>query len=288
MIGDNRHTRRGTTLIVQGISEGVVMVADDLIYARRDGVAVPVETARKVFAFGSVLIGSAETLRVSEPIDADMLPLMAEHYPIAPGAGEGTNPAWITYRFEDWIIEFIREQRTKAPDNPMSIAKALDSKMRHTFKFVEILLRHGRWDDWVRGARFASYVVAGYSQRFKQLELIELGIEYDSGVEGNTLKYTGPIPHDSQNDLYLGEDQFFPRALQRLEPQFTSFQQKVETCFATADEKFPAVPERLRELAANLAARVKVEAQFNPTKVGATVKVAVLDRRARRHYLASF
>jgi hypothetical protein len=50
----------------------------------------------------------------------------------------------------------------------------------------------------------------------------------------------------------------------------------------------PNIPEALQDVAASAVSLVRVEAKFNPNKVGDKVNAAVIDRRAKRTYLATF
>jgi hypothetical protein len=261
---------------VLAVGEGVVMVADDLVYRLEDGAAVPAERdVRKVFAMGSVLIGSANLMRAKQSgqISVD---------------GEISDTVSIEYKFEDWIVEFIRAQRSAPDDSAEAVANSLDAKMRETFKPVEILLEHQSWGDQGPGERLVSYVVAGYSKGFKNFQLIELGAEYNS--EGNGLRYLTPIRHDTKlpKDLFFGEDEHFVRALNGIEPQAGFRHGEMSILIDAAATLLPKAPEALQALTAYAVSLVKVEAEFNPNKIGKTVYAAILDRTARRHYLANF
>lgn len=267
---------QGTALIMLAISEGVVMAADDLVYRLDAGTPVPAETnVRKVFAMGNILIGTAGVLRCKQSA-----PISAER--------EAPQTVSIEYKFEDWIVEFIRARRNTSDNDPETVANALDAKMRETFKPVEILLEHGTWGDQSPGDRLASYVVAGYSKNFKNFHLFELGAEYN--LEGNGVRYLTPIRHGTKlpKDLFFGEDQFFLRALEGVEPQAGTLRREMPRCLSSAAVVLPNIPEALQKLTASAVSLVRVEAEFNPNKVGRTVNAVIIDRAARKPYLAAF
>lgn len=160
--------------------------------------------------------------------------------------------------------------------------------MRETFKPVEVFLEHGAWGDHTPGDRLVSYVVAGYPKNFKNFHLFEIGAEINS--EGNGLRYLTPIQHDTElpKDLFFGEDEFFLRALEGIEPQARVFGHELSKCVNAVVVLFPKAPETLQVLVARAVSLVKVEAEFNPNKVGGTVHAVMLDRVAKKSQLATF
>jgi hypothetical protein len=267
---------RGTTLIVFTVGEGVVMVADDLVYKLENGIAVPAErNVRKIFAMGSVLIGTAGMMRSVQTaqIGAD---------------GAVSQTVSIEYKFEDWIVEFIRTHRGTPLSDPKAIADALHAKMRETFKPVEIFLEHGCWDGQSPGDRLVTYVVAGYTKNFKDFHLFEMGAEY--GTEGDDLRYLAPFRHQHEfpHEFYLGEDKFLTMAVRGAEPQGATFRDLASLVRGRVSQVLPKIPEALQDLAALAVSLVKVEAKFNPNKVGQTVKMAVIDRLAGKQHIAVF
>jgi hypothetical protein len=266
----------GTTLIVFAVNEGVVMVADDLVYRLENGVAIPAESnVRKVFAMGSVLIGTAQLMRARQRCQISV-------------DGVIRDTVSIEYKFEDWIVDFIRAQRSTPDHSPETIAESMDAKMRETFKPVDVLLEHGSWGDQSPGDRLVSYVVAGYSKGFKNFQLIELGAEYNS--EGNGLRYLAPIRHDTKlpKDLFFGEDEHFLRALDGSEPEAGVQRREMSLLIGAAATLVPKAPKALQALTAYAVSLVKVEAEFNPNKIGKVVYAAILARAAKGHYLANF
>jgi hypothetical protein len=268
---------KGTSLITLATDAGVVMVADDLVYYAQSSVAIPAErNVRKVFAMGNnILIGTAEIMRAVK--SGQLI-----------GVGETPQTIAIKYKFEDWIIEFIRGQRNVPDNDPKAIANALHAKMRETFKPVEVFLEHGCWGDHSPGDRLVNYIVAGYAKNFKYFQLFEFGAEFNP--EGNGLRYIVPISHETKlpKNLFLGEDKFIQRALAEQEPEAGVRMQVWSSCVASATAVLPNIPEALQDAIASAVSLVKVEAKFNPDKVGDIVNVAVIDRRAKRHYLANF
>src|SRR5271157_1609240 len=102
----------GTTLMAVMTVDGIVMAADDLVYAEKGGTVIPSENGvQKVFVLGNnILIGSAALMR----------------------------HAGIKYKFEDWISEFIRvHQSSDGVNLPSETASDLERKMRHTLKAIE-------------------------------------------------------------------------------------------------------------------------------------------------------
>lgn len=267
---------RGTTLIVLAVGDGVVMVADDLIYQLKAGVALPAESnVRKVFTMGSTLIGTAAMLRCK-----DSMQIGAE--------GEAMETVAIEYKSEDWIVEFIRAQRGASNSNPETVANALYAKMRETFKPVEVFLERGGWGNESPGERLMTYVVAGYSKNFQNFYLFELGAEINLGGDG--LRYLAPFRHEHEfpHEFYLGEDEFLTRAVQGTEPQAGAFRNFLQGLRDTVNGALPNIPKSLQELVALAVSLVKVEAQFNPDKVGMVVNAAVIDRVAKKSNLATF
>jgi len=276
---------RGTTLITLAVPEGVVMAADDLVYEYEleTGKATPLERgARKVYAMGSILIGSSNTMRCS-----------CSGRLVSKDEPQESIDVSIEYKFEDWIVDFIRERRGATDSSPKVFADALYQRMLDTFKPVEIMLEYGGWKDYKPGDRLVNYLVAGYASNYKNLQLLEIGAEY---MEGRRLRYLGPLQHETNSawsmkqpkDVYFGEDECFLKALDGIEPQSGVGQREASKCLATTANLFPRMPKALRELTANAVALVKVEAEFNPNKVGTTVNAAILDRVTKRHYLATF
>jgi hypothetical protein len=54
------------------------------------------------------------------------------------------------------------------------------------------------------------------------------------------------------------------------------------------DAVLPDIPEPLQDTVASAVSLVKLEAQFNPNKVGSGVTVAVIDRPGKKHYRVTF
>jgi len=267
---------QGTTLIVIAVSEGVAMVADDLLYELRAGAPVPAKSnVRKIFAMGSILIGTAGTLRCK---DGGQLST----------GGELSETVSIEYKSEDWILEFIKAHRSAPRNEPQSVSNALYEKMRLTFKPVEVLLEHGAWSDYSPGDRFVTYIVAGYAKGFKNFQLFELGAEFNS--EGNGLRYIAPFRRDHQipHEFYLGEDEFLTRAAQGVQPQVAAFQRVVSELLGSHSVKMPKVPQSLQRVVATAVGLVKTEAEFNPNKVGKTVYAILIDRLGKKTHLAVF
>jgi hypothetical protein len=267
----------GTSHITLAIAQGVVMAADDLVYYPQSSVAIPAErNVRKVFEIGNnILIGTAEIMRAEESRR------LVAH-------GETPQTIAIKYKFEDWIIEFIKGQRHASDNDPEAVANALYAKMRETFKPVEVFLEHGRWGDYAPGDRLVTYIVAGYAKNFKNFHLFEFGAEFNP--EANGLRYIAPIRHETKlpKELYLGEDKFMLRAVAGQEPEAGVLQEAWFRYFDSATVVLPNIPEALQESVAVAVSLVKIEAKFNPDKVGDTVNVVVIDKRAKRTYVANF
>lgn len=183
---------RGTTLITLAVPEGVVMAADDLVYEQEQGgEAVPSERGvRKLYAMGSVLIGSSGMMRSSCGGR-----LVSREQP------ENSIDVSIEYKFEDWVVDFIRANRGTGDSSPKVIADALYEKMRNTFKPVEIMVEHGGWRDYNPGDRLMNYMIAGFAPNYKNLQLFEIGAEY---IEGRQLHYIEPRLHETKSAWAMG------------------------------------------------------------------------------------
>lgn len=187
---------------------------------------------------------------------------------------------------EDWIIGIIEEHCGTSVKRPSELADAINAKLRTTFKPIEALVEEGRWSSHGPGERLVSYAVAGYSEKFKQHYLYEVGAEVNA--QGNGLVYVSRPNHlEEFPDLFcLGEDEFWLRAHRGIEPQKSWLFEAAPRIIEDTVRALPDIPKSLQKCAAIVIGFIKVEAKFNPDRVGTTVNVALIDRAARKPYAA--
>ena len=254
-------TSNGTTLICLAMDDGVFLAADDLVYTELDGKATPSgRSFTKVCVFGDVLIGTAGLM-----VDSAL-----------------------KYDVQSWITDFIESHGRTASKLPSAISQAIWDQLRHTFEPTEPLVKQGYWESHRPGDRILSYIVAGYTESFKQAYVFETGVEINR--QGDGLTYVSPLHHKKQlpHNVYFGEDYFLERASKGLEPERSHFLKTVEDIGPTIKQLLPDIPGTLQEGLAGAVSLIKVEAHFNPDKVGSTVKVALINRRNRKSYLSTF
>ncbi len=250
--------RRGTTLYTISTPDGILMAADDLMYSEQDGKTVPLANGvSKVFVMDNVLIGSAGIL-LWEPLE---------------------------YKLQGWIADFIEAHRSASDKRPSSVAEAIHAKMRETFEPIDPIVKQGKWKSYGPGERLVSYVIAGYTKNFTKPYFYEVGTEVNP--EGSGLCYIPPVQRPD-NGLWLGEDKFFLRAIDGKEPQSSLWRGIFSDVVQDVANTLPNLPEALQDSVASVVGLIKVEAKFNPDKVGDTVNVAVIDRRAKRSHIANF
>jgi len=252
--------QKGTSLITAAVREGILIAADDLVFGESEGRIISVRTGvqKVVIAYKNLLIGSAGLL-------------------------EGRK---IKYKFENWIADFIEEHSGDPQKRPLDLANAIQREVRATFETGECSVEKGYWrnhgpNDWI-----VHYVVAGYTEQFKQHYIYEVGAKLDA--KGNGLTYPSLSHHRREfPDMFLvGEDEFVLRAYKGVEPQFSLYQELARVAFRDIGMLVPNIPQSLQEVAAEVVALVKVEAKFNAQKVGTTVHIVLIDRGARKTYTA--
>jgi len=242
------------------VDEGVAVGADDLIYGLESGVVVPMFTGvRKVFVSDNIIIASAQLI-----------------------SARLGNPVVLEYQFKDWISEFIRRQRGAPDKHPNAIAAAMYQKARQTFKPIEVMLEHGAWDNQGPGDRIVSYVVAGYPKTFVDFHLFELGAEVNA--DGKGLQYLPPRRNPSKvpQAFWLGEDANIEKAMAGVEPFVGVRKRHWDDCVTRVCSLLPGTPSALQDAVASVASLIKLEAQFNPQKVGATANIALIDRTCKK------
>ncbi len=235
------------------------MAADDLLYSVKDGEAVPThEHVRKFFPFSNnIIIGTAAIL-------------------IHPG---------IKYEFQQWISAFVESQNAASAFNrPENTAIALKEKMRDTFNCIESMPEDSVWKCHLPGDRLVSYFIAGYAESFHRPYIFEIGTEINQ--EGNGLFYLPIKQHRSNDIVWTGEDHFWLRAKDGLDPESSLW----ESMRATTDvaASLPDLPPALSEMIASMVGLIKVESHFNPKKVGGRVAVGVILRATRKILYAGF
>jgi hypothetical protein len=109
--------------------------------------------------------------------------------------------------------------------------------------------------------------------------MFELGAEVDDDCR---IRYVPALRH-SKECVWFGEDHYFGRAQDGLEPELSSLRSIVGTLDIST--RLSDIPTSLQELVVALVGFIKVEAQFNPKKVGGNVIVGVIDRTTRSPFM---
>ncbi len=246
----------GTSLFCVATDDGIFLAADDLVYSEQDGMAVPLgHDFRKVGATDKVLIGTAGLM---EMVHGDF-----------------------KYRAGVFSNELLDELERVSADFPSSVAERIHQKLRETFKPAESLVTEGVWKGHRPGDRLLSYLVAGYTKNFKRPYVFEIGVEINRNTDGLTfvlpISHQKPLPHS----VRFGEDHFIERANARFEPERSKWESLVDGVIPAVAKAFPNIPQRLQESVASTIGSVKLEAHFNPQKVGSKVNVVLIDRIGR-------
>jgi hypothetical protein len=252
---------RGTTLIAVATDDGIVMAADDLVYVEKGGEVIPsFHGVQKVFvAAENILIGSAGMMANSQ----------------------------IEYKFDDWISRFIESNCSGPGKLPSDVASALYREMQETFEPIASSPESPLWQTHKPGDRVASYVIAGYSKSFQQAYSFEIGAEVNGN--GSGLQYIQPIRRSGPNmSLSFGEDQFFGRAQQGLDPEYSAHLSILDDVLLNVRKYLPLIPSPMQEAVASVVSLIKVEAQFNPQKIGSGVRLGLIDRKERASYVVAF
>jgi len=250
----------GTSLICLATEDGVFLAADDLVYAERNGQAVPLQRDfRKVGAINTTLIGTAG--------------LMIHHN--------------INYDVNDWIPELEKELGV-TDGLPSSVADQILRKLQDVFKPAAPLVSQGVWKGYKPGGRLVDYVVAGYTKNFKRPYIFEVGVEINRTHDG--LTFIGPIHHQKSfpHRVWFGEDYYFERAREGREPEYSFWERSAEAAHADVVRAFPNCPQPLQEAVVSTVACIKVEAHFNAERVGSKVNVVLFDRSSRSMLSAAF
>jgi hypothetical protein len=254
-------SRSGTILVCFATRDGVFLAADDLVYVEQEGQPIPAgNNFRKVCVMDNILIGTAGLM-----LHAD-----------------------IKYDVHNWINDLINENEGEPDKLPSSIAEAIHAKLKVTFKPAERLVAQGVWKGYRPGGRLVSYLVAGYAKHFKQPYVFEVGVQLNQDSDG--LTYIAPLHHRKAlpHNVRIGEDHFIERANDGLEPERSLFTRLVEGVSVDVVRALPNIPPTLQENVACTVSLIKVEANFNPKKVGSTVKIALIDRRSKAAYSETF
>jgi hypothetical protein len=235
------------------------MAADDLVYAERSGHPIPgANCIQKISTLSSnILIGSAG-LMIHPEID---------------------------YEYENWISSFITAHETDLTKRPSDIATALETRMRNTMKPIESGGESGFWMTHRIGERIVTYIVAGYAESFHQPYLFEFGAEINQ--DGTGLHYVQPIRH-RDSSILVGEDESLTRAQQGLDPEYSARESILAEVTVNVHEYLPQIPISMQEAVASVVSFIKVEARFNPQKVGNGVRLGLIDRKKRDSYTAVF
>jgi hypothetical protein len=256
-------TRRGTTLICLATEDGVFLAADDLMYVEREGQAVPHQRDfRKVGATDNVLIGTAGLMVMVHPA--------------------------FKYLVTDWTTDLLNKLEDIHNELPSSVAERIYQKLRETFKPAEPLVTQGVWKGYLPGDRLVNFVIAGYTKNFKRPYIFEVGVEINRNNDG--LTYISPIPHQKPvpHHVRFGEDYYIERVDAGIEPEHSVWAGLVDCIFPDVVRAFPSIPPAFQESVACTVGCIKVEAHFNPQKVGSKANVVLIDRNNRAVLSAAF
>ena len=247
---------RGTSLLCVATDDGIFLAADDLVYAEQEGIAVPRGyDFRKVGATDKVLIGTAGLM---EMVHGDF-----------------------NYRAGAFSNEILDQLEHAPVGLPSSVAERIYRKLREAFEPAESLVTEGVWKGHRPGDRILSYFVAGYTNNFRRPYMFEIGVEINRNNDGLTfvqpISHQKPLPHN----VRFGEDHFIERANAGFEPERSKWASLVDDVLPGVAQAFPNIPQRLQEIVACTIGFVKLEAHFNPQKVGSKVNVVLIDRIGR-------
>jgi hypothetical protein len=251
----------GTSLICLATEDGILLAADDLVYAEHEGQALPLQRDfRKVGAINSTLIGTAGLM-----IHAD-----------------------INYDLNEWFPELLKELEAAPNGLPSLVAETIYRKLQNVFTPAEPLVARGVWKGHKPGDRLVNYVVAGYTKNFKRPYIFEIGVEINRTNDG--LTFVGPIHHQKPlpHRVWFGEDHYFERAEKYLEPEYSIWESSANAIHPNVVRAFPHSPEPLQEAVVSMVGCIKVEGHFNADKVGSKVNVVLIDRNSRSILSAAF
>jgi hypothetical protein len=254
-------TGSGTSLICVAIDDGVFLAADDLVYVERDGQALPLSTNfRKVCGTERILIGTAGLM-----VHTD-----------------------IKYDVQVWVRDFINTHAASLSEIPSSVAEGIFEKLKETFRPAESLVAQDVWKGYLPGDRLVNYVVAGYTKNFKRPYIFEVGVEINRNRDG--FAYISPIHHHKAlpHNVRFGEDHFMERADAGIEPEHSLWASSVDAALPDVASAFPNITPAFQESVACTVGCIKVEAHFNPQKVGSEVHVALIDRHSQACLSATF
>ena len=251
----------GTTLICHAMDDGVFLAADDLLHFERDGGPLPHNRDfRKVGTLGRVLIGSAG--------------IMVDPH--------------TSYRVTECTRKLSERFDDTVPQLPSVVAEAIFDDLQNTFAPSRHLVLQGAWKSYQPGGRLLSYLVAGYTKNFKSPYVFELGVEINPA--NDDLRFVAPFRRDAHlpQTVLIGEDKFIRRANAGHEPEQSACDEIISTVFPEILRDFPSATEALKIRLASVVGSIKLEARFNPTRVGSKVFVALTDRHQRTTLAASY
>ena len=174
------------------------------------------------------------------------------------------------------------------PQFPSVVAEAIFDELQNTFAPSRHLVVQGAWKSDTPGGRLLSYLVAGYTKNFKRPYVFELGVEINPA--NDDLRFVAPFRRDARppQTVLIGEDKFIQRANAGYQPEQSARDEIISTVFPEILRDFPTATEALKIRLASVAASIKVEARFNPTRVGSRVFVALTERHQRASLAASY
>jgi hypothetical protein len=259
---------QGTTLVVLSTDDGVVMAADNLAYSdTASGPQSAHDPVQKVFACGErLIVGSAAALVFS-----------FRGVPIR-GMDGTLHTLSFEYKFQDWIEQFVSMESSVSYKDAYSLGSAIHDKARQTFQPVDIMLKAGYRADEKPRERFVTFVVGGYSQDFQHFALFEIGIEVNA--DGNGLVYS-PLRDCEKNFFCVGETELLQKALARQRPFDEMGAKFSRSSLKAVREVLPNVGASLHEMVTFCVGLIRLEAYYNPKKVGRSVTVCLIEKSSR-------
>jgi hypothetical protein len=259
--------KQGTTLVVLSTDDGVVMAADNLAYRDTSSGPQPAhDPVQKVFVLGDrFVIGSAATMECSlrgniRGNDGVIHTLVFE------------------YKFEDWIKELIAMNDSISTKDAYSLATAIHDKARQTFQPIDIMFKTGYRGNEKPTERFVTFVVGGYSKSFQDFALFEIGVEVNA--DGNGLAYP-PLRHCEKNFFCVGETELLNKSLAEQRPFSEMSAEFRRRSLNSVREVFPNIGSALQDSVTFCVGLIRLEAYYNPKKVGRNVTVSVINKTSR-------
>ena len=170
--------------------------------------------------------------------------------------------------------------------DPWGAASAIAARARLDFEAIATSLRNGGFPRHGPGDKIVTYLVAGYAPGDGEPCCIDVAVKVNgdrNGLEhGEPTSCPAPSSTGEVWLTWLGEAEHHTRARQELEPEATEFAAKQQRVGKHIGTRIPGIPASLGEIAAHLAALIKVEGKHNPRRVGTRAFISVIERGTNR------